>query len=76
MGVEDRAPESRRVGQIQLTTKLLAGMLGIDGGMILAVTQTAEERLTGAFRLIVQSESLAEVPEMTKPPIVALESVQ
>lgn len=74
--MEDRAPESRRVGQIQLTTKLLSGILGIDGGMILAVTQTAEERLLGTFRIIVQSDSLEEVAELAKPPIVALAAVQ
>lgn len=74
--MEDRAPESRRVGQIQLTTKLLAGVLGIDGGLILAVTQTGDERLEGKFRIIVQSDKLAEVPEGATPPIIPLELVQ
>jgi hypothetical protein len=72
----DRAPETRRMGQVAITTKLLAGMLGLDGATILAVTQTADERLLGVFRVIVVSPKLSEVLEGAAPPIVALASVQ
>jgi len=64
------------MGQVQLTTHLLAGMLGIDGGAILGVLQSEGERLSGRFRVVVQSEQLPEVPQGMAPPIVELKDVQ